>query len=100
MTRTRLLLLAALAAHPSALPAQAAPDSSRKRADSVRLITSDIANFWRAYALAAGKDSAERVRIFQTVYLQPGSAGLRDVDPERLLGESGYAAYADAQPQR
>lgn len=78
MTRTRLLLLAALAAHPSALPAQAAPDSSRKRADSVRLITSDIANFWRAYALAAGKDSAERVRIFQTVYLQPGSAGLRD----------------------
>ena len=46
--------------------------------DSTRLITSDIPNFWRAYALAAGKDSAEQVRIFQTVYLQPGSPGLRD----------------------
>ncbi len=48
------------------------------QADSVRLITSDIPNFWRAYDLAAGKDSAERVRVFQTVYLQPGSPGLRN----------------------
>src|SRR5437899_5893624 len=46
--------------------------------DSVRIVTSDIPNFWRAYDLAAGKDSAERVRIVETVYLQPGSPGLRD----------------------
>lgn len=75
------LLIAILAS----LPAQAAPDTSRKPADSVRLITSDIPNFWRAYDLAAGKDSAERVRIFQTVYLQPGSPGVRDWIRIRLM---------------
>ena len=48
------------------------------QADSTRLITSDIPNFWRAYDLAAGKDSTERVRAFQTAYLQPGSPGLRN----------------------
>src|SRR5213596_761318 len=54
-------------------------------ADSVQIITRDIPNFWRAYDLAAGKDSAERVRIVETVYLQPGSAGLRDWMRVRLM---------------
>src|SRR5205809_1246096 len=53
--------------------------------DSVALVTRDIPNFWRAYDLAAGKDSAERTRIFQTVYLQPGSPGLRDWMRVRLM---------------
>src|SRR6059036_3856238 len=48
--------------------------------DSVQLVTRDIANFWRAYDLAAGKDSAEQVRIFETIYLQPGSTRLRGQD--------------------
>src|SRR5207302_51917 len=39
----------------------------------------------RAYDLAAGKDSAERTRIFRTVYLQPGSPGLRDWMRVRLM---------------
>src|SRR6266576_5320933 len=54
-------------------------------ADSVHIVTRDIPNFWRAYDLAAGKDSAERVRIFETVYLQPGSPGLRDWIRVRLM---------------
>jgi hypothetical protein len=54
-------------------------------ADSVHIVTRDIPNFWRAYDLAAGKDSAERVRIFETVYLQPGSPGLRDWMRVRLM---------------
>jgi hypothetical protein len=63
----------------AAPPVAAAASSSRHTsADSVRLLTSDIPNFWRAYELAAGKDSAERVRIFEEVYLRPGSPGLRD----------------------
>jgi hypothetical protein len=45
--------------------------------DSVALVTRDIPNFWRAYDLAAARDGAERTRIFRTVYLQPGSPGLR-----------------------
>src|SRR5437899_10438882 len=53
--------------------------------DSVQLVTRDIPNFWRAYDQAAGKDSAERVRIFETVYLQPGSPGLRDWMRVRLM---------------
>src|SRR6266480_4655963 len=53
--------------------------------DSVHIVTRDIPNFWRAYDLAAGKDSPERVRIFETVYLQPGSPGLRDWMRERLM---------------
>jgi hypothetical protein len=53
--------------------------------DSVALVTRDIPNFWRAYDLAAGKDSAERTRIFRTVYLQPGSPGLRDWMRVRLM---------------
>jgi len=53
--------------------------------DSVHIITRDIPNFWRAYDLAAGKDNNEQVRIFRTVYLQPGSPGLRDWMRVRLM---------------
>jgi len=53
--------------------------------DSVQIVTRDIPNFWRAYDLAAGKDSGMRVRIFETVYLQPGSPGLRDWIRVRLM---------------
>src|SRR5205823_472905 len=53
--------------------------------DSVALVTRDIPNFWRAYDLAAGKDSAERTRVFRTVYLHPGSPGLRDWMRVRLM---------------
>src|SRR5256885_2644141 len=53
--------------------------------DSVQIVTRDIPNFWRAYDLAAGKDNNEQVRIFRTVYLQPGSPGLRDWMRVRLM---------------
>jgi hypothetical protein len=42
-----------------------------------RLITSDIKNFWKAYDLAE-KDTANRLKIYQTQYVDPGSAGLQD----------------------
>src|SRR5437773_2845068 len=53
--------------------------------DSGALVTRDIPNFWRAYDLAAGKDNNEQVRIFRTIYLQPGSPGLRDWMRVRLM---------------
>src|SRR2546422_10144062 len=53
--------------------------------DSVQIVTRDIPNFWRAYDLAAGKDNNEQVRIFRTIYLQPGSPGLRDWMRVRLM---------------
>jgi len=63
----------------------ASPAPAQSPIDSVRIVTRDIPNFWRAYDQAAGKESAERVRIFETVYLQPGSPGLRDWMRVRLM---------------
>ena len=59
--------------------------SLTQQVDSTRIVTSDIPNFWRAYDLAAGKDNNEQVRIFRTIYLQPGSPGLRDWMRVRLM---------------
>ncbi|OLC38133.1 MAG: hypothetical protein AUH75_11325 [Gemmatimonadetes bacterium 13_1_40CM_4_65_7] len=64
--------------------------------DSVQIVTRDIPNFWRAYDLAAGTDSAERVRIFETVYLQPGSPGLRDWMRVRLMNRDTVRARLTA----
>jgi hypothetical protein len=46
---------------------------------TVKFVTSDIENFWRAYEFA-GKETekAKRVAIFQTEYLDKGSPGLKD----------------------
>jgi len=41
----------------------------------VRLVTSDIENFWRAYDLATPENRAE---VFQREYLDKGSPGLQD----------------------
>ena len=76
--RSALALSLVLAAP---LQGQAPP----RHADSVRLVTTDIPNFWRAYDLAAGRDSAEQVRIFDEVYLRPGSPGLHDLARVRLM---------------
>ena len=47
--------------------------------DRVRFITSDMDNFWRAYDLAAKEaDRARKVAIYQSEYLDKGSAGLQD----------------------
>src|SRR5437879_11870158 len=70
----------------------ASPAPAQSPIDSVRIVTRDIPNFWRAYDQAAGKDSAERVRIFETVYLQPGSPGLRDWIRVRLMNPDTFRA--------
>jgi hypothetical protein len=47
--------------------------------DKVKFVTSDIDNFWRAFDLAMKETEREkRIAIFQTEYLDKGSAGLRD----------------------
>src|SRR5204863_8652357 len=74
--------------------------------DSVALVTRDIPNFWRAYDLAAGKDSAQRTRIFRTAYLQPRPPGLRDwmrvrptnrdTVPARMIAPGWHTARSDS----
>ena len=46
---------------------------------NVKFVTSDIANFWRAYDLAAKEtERARKVEIFQAEYIDKGSEGLKD----------------------
>jgi hypothetical protein len=45
---------------------------------TIPVITSDLANFYRAMDLAEGTDSATRVHIFRDEYLRKGSPGLKD----------------------
>jgi hypothetical protein len=81
------LLLTMAACHHAHGPSPQSP-APNPAADTVRLITSDIPNFWRAYELAAGKDTAERARIFQETYLRPGTPGLRDWMRLRLMNRA------------
>src|SRR6266568_1186656 len=64
--------------------------------DSVALVTRDIPNFWRAYDSATGKADAEQARIFRTIYLQPGSPGLRDWTRLRLMNRDTVNARMSA----
>jgi hypothetical protein len=46
---------------------------------NAKFVTSDIDNFWRAFDLAAKEtDREKKIAIFQTEYLDKGSAGLKD----------------------
>jgi hypothetical protein len=57
--------------------AQSGPQLNRNP-ESVKFVTSDIGNFWRAYDLAAKQtDKAKRIAIFQTEYLDKGTPGLK-----------------------
>ena len=59
--------------------------------DDVRLETSDIDNFWRAYDISEGKTTDEKIEIYEKEYLASGSIGLRDFvklhiqDAEKLV---------------
>jgi predicted Zn-dependent protease DUF2268 len=47
--------------------------------DAAKLVTSDLYNFWRAYADVANIASTdEKEKVFQSEYLGKGSAGLKD----------------------
>lgn len=47
--------------------------------NKAEFVTSDIVNFWRAFDLAAKEsDREKKIAIYQTEYLDKGSAGLKD----------------------
>ena len=73
---TRVALAALVAALPASLSAQ---DSA-----APQIITQDLTNFYRALDMARGQDSASRVRIFRTVYIDAGTPGLSDWTVTRL----------------
>ena len=72
----RFFLALLLACLPVA--AQNSPNVNRDPS-TVKFVTSDIDNFWRAFDMAAKEpDRAKKIRIYQTEYLDKGSAGLKD----------------------
>jgi hypothetical protein len=65
----------------------------------VKFVTSDIPNFWRAYDLATKEtDKAKRVAIFQTEYLDKGSAGLKDFVRLRIRSAENLVDTIDRMP--
>ena len=67
---------------------------------TVKFVTSDIDNFWRAYDLAKSEtDRAKRVTAFQTEYLDKGSAGLKDFIRLRIKSADALVTSIDKLPK-
>jgi len=68
--------------------------------ETVKFVTSDIGNFWRAYDLAAKEtDKAKRIAIFQTEYLDKGSPGLKDFLRLRIKSAESLVNTIDQMPK-
>ena len=79
--------------------AQGGPQLNRDPA-TVKFVTSDINNFWRAYDLAAKEtDKAKRVAIFQAEYLDKGSPGLKDFLRLRIKSAESLVNAIGAMPK-
>lgn len=79
--------------------AQSGPQLNHDPA-TVKFVTSDIDNFWRAYDLAAKEtDKAKRVAIFQTEYLDKGSPGLKDFLRLRIKKAESLVNAIDSMPK-
>ncbi|KAA9338347.1 hypothetical protein F0P96_05800 [Hymenobacter busanensis] len=63
----------------------------------VRLVTSDIDNFWRAYDLAA-RDTAQRHAIFQREYFDKASVGLEDYFDRKIHSVARFVRNLDQKP--
>src|ERR1044072_7737077 len=79
--------------------AQSSPQLNREPA-TVKFVTSDIGNFWRAYDLAAKEtDKAKRIAIFQTDYLDKGSPGLKEFLRLRIKSAENLVDTIDRMPK-
>ena len=72
-----LLLVLALS-----LPAGAQVPTVSEAPDSVRLVTEDIARFWAVFDHATPETLAA---LLQSDYLDPGTAGVQDFTPNRII---------------
>ena len=79
----------------SASPAAAAVPGP----DTARIVTDDLARFWRAFDAAAGQSAQARAAIFQRDYLDAGSAGLHEFTRLRIGDGAQLAATIDRHPR-
>jgi hypothetical protein len=79
--------------------AQTGPQLNRDP-ETVKFVTSDIENFWRAYDLATKEtDNAKRIAIFQTEYFDKGSPGLKDFLRLRIKSAQDLVGAIDRMPK-
>jgi hypothetical protein len=89
---SRVLLPLLLYGAPGLLVAQATP--ALRDPDAALIVTSDIANFWKAYDRAqVAPNAAARVDAYLELYVRPGSPGLRDWVASRLTSGQGLADW-------
>ncbi|MCA1557925.1 MAG: DUF2268 domain-containing protein [Acidobacteria bacterium] len=68
--------------------------------NQAKFVTSDIANFWRAFDLAAKEtDREKKIAIFQTEYLDKGSTGLQDFVRLRIKSAKGLVETIEKLPK-
>lgn len=89
-SRIGLLLGAAALSAPSAL-AEPSPDP-----DQAKLVTEDLDRFWQAFDQAGSSFSAE---VFQKVYLDPGTPGLKDFVAARIKSAEALAEKIRKYPR-
>jgi hypothetical protein len=81
---------------PLSVFAQKVNDDPKK----ARFITSDIDNFWRAFDLAAKEtDKEKKIAIFQSEYLDKGSAGLKDFIRMRIKTAKDLTETVESLPR-
>jgi Predicted Zn-dependent protease (DUF2268) len=98
MLRTITLTICILLISTSSM-AQSGPKLNRDP-ETVKFVTSDIGNFWLAYDLAAKEpDKAKRVAIFQSEYVDKGSAGLKDFLRLRIKSADNLMNTIDRMPK-
>jgi hypothetical protein len=98
MRRTIFLTISILFM-PAICIAQSGPPLNRDP-KTVKFVTSDIENFWRAYDLAANETGkTKRVAIFQTEYLDKGSPGLKDFLRLRIKSAETLVSTIDRMPK-
>ena len=76
-----------------------ATSSNRANPDDVRLVTSDIDNFWRAYDSSVGETSEKKSKIFASEYLAKGSIGLQDFVESRIENAEELVKAIEAMPK-
>lgn len=87
-------LIAASMAVPANIVTAGSPPAPRAASAAPTVSDGDIARFWTAYdAINATSDPAERLRLIQTLYIDPGTPGLH-----ALMAARRYTAqqYVDA----
>jgi len=98
-------LTAALAAIITAAGTSVAQESSARAKlnhdpDAARLVTSDLDNFWRAYALAIAADTiAMKEKIYQREYFDKGSPGLKHFLQSRIKSARNLARATEVRPK-